>query len=195
MSTSGSSLSALLTSLTDKKVVNRLSKSNQADPSQVTQLINLGIPTLVQAMKNNASTASGSRSLGKALDQHAADPVNDLSSFLKQLDPQDGSKIIGHILGSNSAKVQTKLGAQTGLQSDQVGNLLNTLGPILMGTLAQQKNAAQSSDLDLSALLGGLLGGSGNNMAEMAMGLLDTDHDGDVMDDVGKLLGGFLNKR
>ena len=103
MSFSKTSLSDLLSSLTDQKVVRRLSKSTEADPSQVNQLIQLGIPTLVQAMKNNASSQSGSLSLSKALDQHSTDPVSDLSSFLTQLDPKDGSKIIGHILGDKSS--------------------------------------------------------------------------------------------
>ena len=195
MSNSTTSLAALLSSLTDDKVVNRLSQSSQAKPDQVAQLIQLGIPTLVQALKNNASSPNGALSLNKALDQHASDPVHDLGSFMDQLDPQDGSKIIGHILGSNTNKVQTKLGAQTGLGSDQVGSLLSSLAPILMGTLAQQKKSGASSGMDIGGLLGGLLGGSGDDMAKMAMGFLDSDHDGDVMDDVGKLLGGFLNKR
>ena len=187
-------MSDLLSSLTDQKVVRRLSKSTEADPSQVNQLIQLGIPTLVQAMKNNASSQSGSLALSKALDQHSTDPISDLSSFLTQLDPKDGSKIIGHILGDKSSTVQSRLGAQTGLQNNQVGDLLSMLAPMLMGTLAQQKNSA-SSDVDLNGFLGGLLGNSGDDLAKTAMGLLVTDHDGDVMDDVSKMLGGFLNKR
>lgn len=194
MSTAPSSLSALLETLTDKNVVQKLSQSSSAEPRQVTQLIQLSIPTLVQAMKNNASTQKGALSLNKALDQHTADPVNDLSSFLTQLDPQDGNKIIGHILGSNSSSVQSKLQAQTGLQGNQVNGLLSMLAPLLMGSLAQQKKTV-SSPSDVNGFLGGLLGNSGDDIAKMAMGLLDADHDGDVMDDVGKLLGGFLNKR
>jgi hypothetical protein len=127
------------------------------------------------------------------LDQHSADPVSDLSSFLTQLDPTDGTKIIGHILGDKSSKVQSRLGAQTGLQDNQVGNLLSMLAPMLMGTLAQQKTT--SSETDLNGFLGNLLGNSGDDLAKTAMDLLDTDHDGNVMDDVGQLLDGFLNKR
>lgn len=187
------SLSSLLGAFTDGKVIRQLSKKSDVDPNQVNSLIQLGIPTLVQALQKNASTPTGLSSLQNALNQHASDPIDDVSSFLSNVDLDDGSKIIGHILGSKTSTIQSKLGSQTGIPTDQVGTLLNSLAPLLMGTLAKQNSV--SSSPDLSGLLGGLLGGSGNDMAKMAMGLLDTDHDGDVMDDVGQLLGGFLKKK
>lgn len=189
------SLASLLSSFSDPKVVKQLSRQTQAKPAQVNQLIQLGLPTLIQALKTNAQTPTGAKALQNALTQHASDPVDDLSSFLGSVDQVDGSKIIGHILGSKSNSVQSQLSAQTGLQTNQVGSLLSSLAPLLMGTLAQQNLSAGSSSDGLQGLLGNLLGGSGDDLAKMAMGLLDSDHDGDVMDDVGKLLGGFLGKR
>lgn len=189
------SLASLLSSFTDPKVVKQLSRQTQAKPAQINQLIQLGLPTLIQALNTNAQTPTGAKALQNALNQHASDPVSDLSSFLGSVDQVDGSKIIGHILGSKTDKVQTKLSAQTGLQTNQVGSLLSSLAPLLMGTLAQQNLNAQPSSGGLQGLLGNLVAGSGDDLVKMAMGLLDSDHDGDVMDDVGKLLGGFLGKR
>jgi len=67
------------------------------------------------------------------------------------------------------------------------------LAPLLLGQLGQQK---KQGGFDLSSL-GSLLGGSslkGNDVMNMVTGLLDSDGDGDVIDDVSKLLGGFLKK-
>lgn len=189
------SLASLLSSFSDPKVVKQLSRQSQAKPSQINQLIQLGLPTLIQALNTNAKTPAGANALQNALNQHASDPVDDLPSFLGQVDQEDGSKIIYHILGSKSNIVQSKLSAQTGLQTNQVGSLLSSLAPLLMGTLAQQNLSAGSSSDGLQGLLGNLVSGSKDDLAKMAMGLLDSDHDGDVIDDVGNLRGGFLGKR
>jgi hypothetical protein len=46
---------------------------------------------------------------------------------------------------------------------------------------------------DLMGMLGGSNKGS-NDVMGMVSGLLDSDGDGDIMDDVSKLFGGFLKK-
>ncbi len=63
-----------------------------------------------------------------------------------------------------------------------------------MGSLGQQKQTQNVNVPGLGGLLGGLLGGSGNDLTKTVTDLLDRDHDGDLMDDVGDLLGGFLKK-
>ncbi|KAF0222356.1 MAG: hypothetical protein FD133_1068 [Erysipelotrichaceae bacterium] len=46
----------------------------------------------------------------------------------------------------------------------------------------------------LGGLLGGLLCKSGQDLASIASGFLDSDIDGDIMDNVESLLDGFLKK-
>jgi len=184
----------ILSQLSDRKVLKNLGKSVQAKPDQVKKLVDLGIPTLVSALQKNASTPSGAKSLAKALDQHQNDPVEDLFGFLGQVDTQDGSKIIGHILGAKTQTVEKKLGVQTGLDMNQVASLLSMLAPLLLSSLGKQKSNQGVNASGLGGLLGGLLGGSGQDLAGLASGFLDADKDGDIMDDVGNLLSGFLKK-
>lgn len=186
-------LNDLLSQLTKSSVVKTMGKQVAAQPDQVKQLIQLGLPTLLQAMNQNASTPQGAKALSKALDDHKEDPVSNISAFLKNVDTQDGAKILGHVLGSKSSGVERKLSAQTGLQPNQVNGLLTQLAPLVMGLLGQQKAQQGISTDGIGMLLGGLLGNS--DMLGMVSSLLDSDKDGDVMDDVSKLLGGFFGKK
>ena len=185
-------LELLTSQLSQKGVVDTLSKSVNAKPDQVKQLASLALPTLLQAMNKNAKTEQGASSLLKALDQHADDDVDDISGFLKKVDTQDGAKILGHLLSNKSGAVESGLAKLTGLDISQVSGLLTMLAPLLLGQLGKSK---KQGGFDLSSL-GSLLGGAtqGNDVLGMLGGLLDSDGDGDMMDDVGKLLGGFLKK-
>lgn len=53
-------------------------------------------------MTQNTGSSQGAQSLSKALDDHKNTNVEDLASFFKNVDRNDGSKILGRILGSNN---------------------------------------------------------------------------------------------
>jgi hypothetical protein len=188
-------LSSILNQLTQKDVAAKLGKTVGARPEQVQDLVKLGLPTLVEALNKNAKTETGAKSLAKALDAHKDDGIDDLDGFLKGVDLEDGAKILGHVLGNKTTSVEQKLGVKTGLDASQVGGLLVQLAPLLMGMLGKQKSAQNVDASGLGGLLGGLLGGSGDmDLGKIASGFLDSDGDGDIMDNVGDLLGGFLKK-
>jgi len=186
-------LELLTQQLNQKGVVDKLSKSVNASPDQVKKLADLALPTLLQAMNKNSKTDVGAKSLSKALDQHADDDVDDVGSFLNKVDKNDGAKILNHLLNNKAGAVESGLAKQTGMDMSQVSGILSMLAPLLLGQLGKQK---KQGGFDLSSL-GSLLGGSSgknNDVMSMVSGLLDSDGDGDVMDDVSKLLGGFLKK-
>lgn len=189
---------SILNTLQDNKTVNELSKSVGGNSDQVKKAVELGLPMLMQAMNNNAKTPQGAAALAKALDQHKEDPVDDVLGFLKGVDVNDGKKILGHVLQHKNASVQKNLAAQTGMSSNQVENLLSQLAPVLMGALGKEKSQKGVDANGLTSMIPmitGLLGkGSNQDLMGMAAKLLDADGDGDIMDDVSKLLGGFFKK-
>lgn len=189
-------LEELLKSLSQGDTLETLSKSVGARPDQVTKLVSTGIPSLVSAMNKNASTPAGAGLLAKALDRHAEDDTEDLGKFLRNVDTYDGAKILNHVFGDKTGWVEDKLAVKTGLQTDQVGSLLAMLAPLLLSNVGKQKKANKVDDSGLGSMLGGLFGSKGgsNNLLEDVADLLDTDKDGDVMDDLSKVLGGFLKK-
>jgi len=191
-------LSALLNQLTTKETLSQLGKSVKAKPNQVKKLAESAIPTLMEALGRNASTPSGAQSLNNALEKHQDTDIGDLLGFLKGVDTQDGSKILGHVLGSKETSVENKLAANTGLDITQVAGLMSQFAPLIMAFLGNQKKQTNTNVNGLAGLttgLGAMLGESGSNdLLGMASKFLDADGDGDVTDDLSKMLGGFLKK-
>ncbi|MEA5017177.1 MAG: DUF937 domain-containing protein [Erysipelotrichaceae bacterium] len=180
--------------LNDQKTLEMLGKSVKAKPSQVEQLAKLGIPTIMQALNQNAKSPTKADSLAKALDQHQNDNVDDIESFLKNLDGEDAKKMLKHILSDKNDKVQTTLAKQTGLKANQVTGILSQLAPLLMGALAQEKKQQQVDVSGLAGLMQGLTSktSSNNSLMDMVTNMLDADNDGSIVDDVGNILKGFM---
>ncbi len=142
-----------------------LSKVTGASDSQISDLISDALPALLGAMQNNAKDTNAASGLAKALDDHAGDDISDIGSFLKNVDLNDGAKILSHVLGSDQSKVQDALAKKNGLSADQVSTGLASLAPLLLTFLGKEKKSKSSSngDVDLMSMLGGFLGSGGKN--------------------------------
>lgn len=190
----------LLTSqISNTDVLNQLGKSVGASPDQVQKLTQLGLPTILEALNRNASTPDGAQALAGALDQHQDVSLDDLTGFLQNVDTNDGANILKHVFGDKGQRVQNNLANQTGMDGGQVSNLLNQLAPLVLGALGQQKKEQNLDAAGVSGLTGQLTemlgqGGSGGIMG-LASQFLDADHDGSIVDDLGKLLSGFLKRK
>lgn len=149
-----------------------LTKKTGANKDQVTTLIQNALPTLLSTMKSNASNEDGVKGLSKALDDHAGDDISDIGSFLKNVDMEDGSKILSKVFGSKTETVKQQLSDKSGLTMDQVTNSLASIAPLLLSMLGKEKKA--KGNTDVTSMLGGLLGG---DMGDLA---------GDLLKGVGK---------
>jgi hypothetical protein len=188
-------LDQLTGQLGDKNALSQLGQSAGADSGQVQQLVQLGLPLLMQAMGKNSSTDEGAQALTAALDQHKDTNVNDIARFLNKVDTTDGAKIVQHVLGEKNETVQNNLAKKTGMDAGQVSSILAQLAPLVMGFLGQQKKEQNLDATGISGLLTNTLGQSSNSgMMNMATQLLDADKDGSIIDDVGNMLGKFFKK-
>ncbi len=182
----------LLSVITDSSGVAALSQSSGAQSGQVSDLLTKAIPILMKGMEQNAATEEGAGSLAKALDDHAGDDMSNIGSFLRNLDVSDGTKILGHILGSKSSEVQTGLAQKTGLSSSQVGNILSSVAPMLLSILGGQKQSANVNNSGIGGMLSSLLGNGGGGLDDMiSAALADKDGDGapDILGEIGGLFG------
>lgn len=183
--------------LDSEKVLQQLSMTSGADSSQVQKVVQMGLPALLESLGRNSKTEQGASSLAKALDSHKDDKVDDIEDFLKNVNLDDGSKIIGHVLGGNKQKVQRNLAKQTGVEDNQVSSIMNQLAPLLLGTLGKQKAINNVGSAGIESMISGIINGQGsknNNMMKTITNLLDADDDGNIVDDVSKMLGGFFKK-
>lgn len=189
-------ISELLTkNVNDRNVVDQLCKSTGAEPDKMQDAIKLGIPTLVEAMTKNAQSTEGAASLNGALEKHKDSNVDDVLGFLKNVDTKDGSKMLSHIFGNDKENVQSNISKQTGLKSNQVGGMLAALAPLLMGMLGKQKSSKNVGSSGLSSMFTGILGSLATaGLTRAVTKNLDSNKDGSIMDELGKIAGGLFNK-
>lgn len=182
--------------LSNPDILNQLGNSINAKPEQIEKAAKIGLPAMIEQISRNAGTKEGRDALANALEQHKDDDISDISGFLKGVDTQDGMKILQHVFSEKNEKVQNSLAKQSGMDSNQISGLMSMLAPMVLGMLGNQK---KSQDLDadgianLTSQLTKSMGGN-NPLMGMASKLLDTDGDGDIMDDLGGLLGKFFKK-
>lgn len=196
----------LLNSDLGKTIISGVSGSTGTDQNKTSSVLTMALPVLMKAMERNASTPEGAQGLMGALSgKHDGSILDNLGGlFGGGVDDNvkaDGSKILGHILGSKQQGVEKIIGEKSGLDMGSVANILKVAAPILMGVLGKQaKQNNVSSQSDLGGLLGGLLGGASNSGAvtkeqTFLEKMLDSDGDGSIIDDVaGMVLGGDSNK-
>jgi hypothetical protein len=162
----------------------------------------MALPVLMQAMKRNASSPQGAEGLLSALNnQHDGSILDNIGGlFQGGVDANvlnDGSKILGHVLGGKQQNVENAIGARAGMDSSSVANILKIAAPLLLGMLGKQTKENNINDSSgLEDLLGGLLSGnSSKNEQSFLESILDADGDGSIIDDVaGMVLGGSKKK-
>ncbi len=188
----------LLNSDLGKSIISGVAGSTGQDANKTGSVLTMALPVLMKAMQRNAATPEGAAGLMKAIEKkHDGSILDNLGDLFKGgVDSNvlnDGSKILGHVLGNKQQGVQQVISQKAGIDASSVGNILKVAAPILMGVLGKQtrQNKVQNPS-DLGGLLGGLLGGnSTQNEQSFLEKILDADGDGSIIDDVaGMVLGG-----
>ena len=139
-------------------------------------VLNAALPMLLKGAKKQSEDKDTAESFATALLSHGKKDTSNLSSFLKNVDLDDGSKIIGHLLGKDDDSVK-KIAKSSGVSAKKTGDILSAAAPLLMSLLGQE-SASKKSD---------------NNVAlELAGALLKNVDVGDL---IGDLLGGDNKKK
>ncbi len=179
----------LLSGPMGQQIISSVAGSTGQDSSKTSSVLSMGIPVLMKAMQRNASTPEGAEGLMGALSKHSG-LLDNLGGLLgggiDQETQQDGGKILNHVLGDKMGGVANVIGAKTGVDAGSVGNILQSVAPLLLGFLGKQTQENGVSDAGgLTSMLGGLLGGGSSNEEQSFLEkILDADGDGSVIDDV-----------
>lgn len=112
------------------------------DPSVISKMAILAIPLILRALSKNAESKEGKDSLSNALEQHkgTTKDVKSIEDIISKADTDDGDKILDHAFGDKD-KVVDQIAAQTGLGKADVGKVLASMAPMILGMLADKKNA------------------------------------------------------
>ena len=169
-------INSLLGTLLSSDSVSGVSKATKADNNEVASVLNAALPMLLKGAKKQSEDKDTAESFATALLSHGKKDTSNLSSFLKNVDLDDGSKIIGHLLGKDDDNVK-KIAKSSGVSTKKTGDILSAAAPLLMSLLGQE-SASKKSD---------------NNVAlELAGALLKNVDVGDL---IGDLLGGDNKKK
>ena len=178
----------------------QLAEQVGGNEGQVKNGVMAALPAMLTALSKNTGTEKGAQELNNALEKkHDGSILDNLSGYLSNPDLKDGAGILNHLFGNQTSNVANAVSQSSGLDTNGSMKMLQMLAPILMGMLGQQK---KQNNLDaegignltsmLASNFGSEAGASG--IMEAVTNLLDSNKDGNVMDDimgmVGKLFGG-----
>ena len=135
----------------DDQTIDHLSDQIGTEQKEKTKTAAKGaIATILSGLNRNAQKPGGINALLAAIDRdHDGNILEDIPAFLfgrRQVqNPKttDGEGILDHVLGSRKEEVKENMSRTTGLNIGQIGRLLVTLAPLVMGALGkmrQQRN-------------------------------------------------------
>ncbi len=187
----------LLSQLLSSDAVKGLSKASGASQKDVKKVVSEVLPKLLGGAEKQAKGSDTAESFTKALSDHGKKDTSDIKGFLKNIDLEDGAKIIGHLLGKDKTKTTKTVSEKTGVSAKKTDNILSSIGPLLMSLLGKQLGGDGVGELlgsllgnvDITELLGSFLGGSTKSSKKTVKKSSTSDKSS-----LGSIVGSFLKK-
>lgn len=158
--------------------------------------VQIAVPLILAALARNAAQPEGAKELHQAVNNdHDGSIFDNLPGFLNNPQAGNGPGILGHVFGGQQGTIQNNLAQATGLDQSTAGNILEMVAPMVMGAVGQTQ---RENNLDAGGLSEFLVTQRQETEAAAPdiMGalnsMLDSNRDGSVSDDVGRILGNFL---
>lgn len=189
------------------------------DEGKTKDAANQVFSALIGAMSKNATKEGGADALNKALERdHDGSMLDNLSGLFGSSNKPtlptspfavnndtsnnlsersaNGMGILKHVLGSNQGGMVNTLSQTLGMNQTSTLSLMASLAPMVMGTLGKAKNQQNLNSGGIANLLTNQHQQNVQQNSKLTgiMGMLDQDGDGNVMDDLGNMLGGFFGK-
>jgi hypothetical protein len=199
-----SSILELIGQQLDAGTLQRMGRQIGATPQQTAAAVEAALPTMLGALQRNAASPDGAASLLGALDRdHDGSILDDLAGFLGQGPSAANVRSLDHIFGGRRGTVENAVSRRSGLDGGQVMQLLAMLAPLVLGALNRARQSGPRSGGGMGGGLGDLLGGALGQLQQkqpglggMLGGLLDSDGDGSMLDDLlEKGLGGGSDRQ
>jgi hypothetical protein len=156
----------------------------------------IAVPLIVAALARNAARPEGAQEIHQAVaTDHDGSIFDNLSGYLGNPQAANGAGILGHVFGPQQGAIQNTVAQATGLDQNAAGNILEMVAPLVMGAVGQTQ---QQQNLDPGGLSDFLdtqrqqTEASAPGLAGALNSMLDSNNDGSVTDDIGRLLGKYF---
>lgn len=158
-------------------VAEEIGKQTGISGSDAAGIMESVLPALLKGMQGQATNQATQKGFIQALADHSKDDTSDVQSFVKNVDTEDGDKIVTHLLGDEKAEVAAKA-KKSGIDTKTVLKIMAIVAPLLMSQMGKKtESAAQAAKKT----------GTGE-MLDIVSGLMDGVDAGDVI----KILGAFI---
>ncbi len=128
---------------------------------EATSAIEEVLPMLIKGMQGQATNKETQQGFLQALNDHSNDDTSDFTRFLKNVDTEDGAKIVKHLLGNQTEEVAAKAQKKSGLDAKKIMKIMAIAAPFLMSQMGKSaKTKAQNvGSADMLSVVGGLMDG------------------------------------
>lgn len=158
--------------------------------------IQMAVPLILTALARNASQPQEAQNLHQAVaTDHDGSILDNVMGYLQNPQSSNGAGILGHVFGNQQPAIESNLAQATGMDQQSAGGLLETLAPLVMGSLgkAQQQNGLDASGLsDLLNSQQQEAQANAPGAMSMLSSLLDQNKDGSSMDDLQRMAASFF---
>ena len=168
------------------ETIQKISAQLGTDTAATSSAVSMAVPILLGGLSKNAASAEGATALDNALTAHDGGILDNLGALLGG---GAGAAILGHILGSLRSPVEQGVERVSGLNAQQVSQLLTILAPLIMGVLGRMKHQENVSAEKLPEVLGQ----ANLDMARKSPAIgdlsrvLDSNHDGNITDEIVRI--------
>jgi hypothetical protein len=129
------------------------------DEKNAESAIEVVMPMLLKGMQGQMSNKETQPGFMQALMDHSADDTDDLKKAVKNVDMDDGAKIVNHLLGAEQEELAAKAKKKSGLDTKTILKIMAILAPLLMSQMGKEakEETAKSGSGDMSGVVGKLL--------------------------------------
>ncbi len=183
--------------------IEQIARSVGVTGSDVTNVLSGAVPAIMAGLTRNSSSGDGTASLVGALDRdHDGTILDDVMGYLGGGgNLADGAGILGHVLGGRQATIDSAVSRSSGVDLASVAQIMAMVAPLIMGALGKAKRQQGFDAGGLAEMLGQqerVARQASSSAVDVFARMLDSDGDGDPMDDIVKmgsgLLGGLFGK-
>lgn len=131
-------LTSMMKTMLSSDSIAQMSKKTGTSTDGVKSVLLSSLPAMLNGVKGQANNKSTVAGFAGALDSHAQDDTSDISSFLANVDLEDGDKIVKHLLGSSKSATTRAAAKKAGISTSSSKSIIDTAAPLLMSLIGQQ---------------------------------------------------------
>ena len=155
-------LNSIMKMMTSADALSQVSSLAGVSEKEAGSALEEVLPMLMKGMQGQASDKATADSFLNALSAHGEKDTSDVASFLQNVDMEDGSKIVGHLLGDQE-QAATKAKGVLGLDTKTIMKIMAIAAPLLMSQMGKAAKQDAKKDDGIAGIVGGLLDGVDGN--------------------------------